>query len=169
MVGCSKLKQKLNNQTNRALEQLHREPMEQNLEIFKLYWSIVQCTMCMAHIPQSTNDAQTVDIHSCANLRNASLHILKLERIHTNLHNTLLRRQHCGLIIHEYSWVGRRQCYLLLRCNENIGSCWRTGREGVVRFHLCKGIVFKVRIMWGLCTSCVSEHCPHYLLIVCLQ
>ena len=33
MVGCSKLKQKLNNQTNRALEQLHREPMEQNLEI----------------------------------------------------------------------------------------------------------------------------------------
>ena len=23
-------------------------------------------------------------------------------------------RQHCGLIIHEYSWIGRRQCYLHL-------------------------------------------------------
>ena len=25
-----------------------------------------------------------------------------------------LTRQHCGLIIHEYSWIGRRQCYLSL-------------------------------------------------------
>ena len=23
-------------------------------------------------------------------------------------------RRHCGLIIHEYSWIGRRQCYLTL-------------------------------------------------------
>ena len=40
------------------------------------------------------------------------------------------------------------------------------GGRGLVRFHLCKGIMFKVR-KWELCTSCVSEHCPHYLLIVC--
>ena len=30
LVGCSKLKQKLNNQTNRALEQLHRNGFRAN-------------------------------------------------------------------------------------------------------------------------------------------
>ena len=53
MVGCSKLKQKLNNQTNRALEQLHgfraNGAESGNFEL-QIVVSIIQCTMCMAHI-----------------------------------------------------------------------------------------------------------------------
>ena len=47
-------------------------------------------------------------------------------------------RQHCSLIIHKYSWIGRRQCYprdVSRKERENVVILKKTGGRGLPKSH----------------------------------
>ena len=73
-----------------------------------IYWK--------AHLPQPCGGRQCPLQSSCCRfpiwLRNYMVDPTLVSKA-MEATNSLIR-QHCGLIIHEYSWIGRRQCYLSL-------------------------------------------------------